>query len=84
MAELSEPLSECQYTMKKKEHKKHKIPKDYIIVSFVVASLFVNALLKETINTILRIHERKKIMTDIPKGEMGELLYLLPKCTFYI
>ena len=50
------------------------------MVSFVVASLFTNVPLEETIEIILkRICINKGVITDIPKQEMKELLILCTK-----
>ena len=85
LAQLLKTLSESQYTVKStkeftKKIKKQKIPKDYTMVSFDVASLFTNVPLEDTINIILgRIYEKKEIATDTPRCEMRELLYLCTK-----
>ena len=86
LAQLLKPLSKSQYTLKStkeftKKIKKQKIPKDYTMVSsFHAALLFKNIPLEDTINVILRrIYEKKEIVTDIPRCEMRELLYLYTK-----
>ena len=49
-------------------------------MSFDVVSLFTNFPLEDTINIILRrIYEMKKIITDIPKCTIRELLYVCTK-----
>ena len=51
-----------------------------MVSSFHVALLFRNIPLEDTINVILRrIYEKKEIVTDIPRCEMRELLYLYTK-----
>ena len=85
LAHSLKPLSESWYTLKStkeftKKIRKQKIPKNYAMVSFDVVSLFTNMPLEDTINMILRrIYEKKEIVTDIPKCEMRELLYLCTK-----
>ena len=85
LAQLLKPLSESQYKVKNttefaKKIRKQKIPKDYTMVSFDVASLFTKVPLEDTIIIILRrIYEKKEIITDIPRCEIRELLYLCTK-----
>ena len=49
------------------------------MVSFDVVSLFTNVPLKQTINIIIKIHDKNEINTNILKQKMKELLYLCTK-----
>ena len=50
------------------------------MISFDVKSLFTNVPLNETINIILRkVYDENKIVTNIPRSVLKELLYLCTK-----
>ena len=54
----------------------------YKMISFDVKSLFTNVPLEETIAVILKkVSDKSKIMTNIPRKTMRQLLLL---CSFYI
>ena len=55
-----------------KKNRKQKIPKDYVIKSFDLASLFTNILLKKN-------YEIKEIITDVPKYEVMLIIILMYK-----
>ena len=63
-----------------KNLKKMTICPECKMVSFDVVSIFTKVLLDETTDIIIkRIHDRKKINTDIHQKEMIELPYLCAK-----
>ena len=60
--------------------KAKRIPIGYKMISFDVKSLFANAPLDETIETILqKVYVEKKTKTSIPKPILKELLLLCTK-----
>ena len=69
------PFSESRNTAKNTKRftnkiREQKIPKDDTIVSFHVVSFVTNLLLEDAIKIILRIiHEKKEVVTNIPKCE---------------
>ena len=75
MGELLKPFSESRNTAKNTKSftnkiREQKIPKDDTIVSFHVVSFVTNLLLEDAIKIILRIiHEKKEVVTNIPKCE---------------
>lgn len=75
LGELLKPFSESRDTAKNtkrftNEIREQKIPKDDTIVSFHVVSFVTNLLLEDAIKIILRIiHEKKEVVTNIPKCE---------------
>ena len=85
LASLLAPRSKSEFTINNTKEfvkyiQKQKVPDGYKMVPFVVASLFTNVSLEETIEVILkRIYINKEIATDIPKQEMIELLILCTK-----
>ena len=63
-----------------KDIKGQRIPDGYQMISFDVKSLFTNVPLNETINIILRkVYDENKIVTNIPRSVLKELLYLCTK-----
>ena len=69
------PFSESRNTAKNTKRftnkiREQKILKDDTIVSFHVVSFVTNLLLEDAIKIILRIiHEKKEVVTNIPKCE---------------
>ena len=85
LSKLLSPLATSEYTIKNtnkliKRLKEENIPRNYIMVSFDVKSLFTNVPLKKAIDVILRkVYDEKLIKTDITKDEMETLLLLCTK-----
>ena len=60
--------------------KDQRIPDGYQMISFNVKSLFTNLPLNETIDIISRkVYDENKIVTNIPRSVLKELLYLCTK-----
>ena len=86
LASLLIPLSKSGFTIYNTKEfvkyiQKQKVPDEYKMMSFDVASLFTNVPLEETIEIIFKkiYIINKEITTDIPKQEMKELLNFCTK-----